>query len=40
MTSEREVGVLATVSHSELILENVEDCGGEPEQAATMTTCT
>ena len=23
-----------------VILENVEHCGGEPEQAATMATCT
>ena len=23
-----------------IILENVEHCGGEPEQAATMATCT
>ena len=27
-------------THHTLVLENVEHCGGEPEQAATMATCT
>ena len=29
-----------TVFHQKRVLENVEHCGGEPEQAASMATCT